>query len=251
MKRDWRKLHNTSLFVLLTRYRLGNQTGNDVMDWVHGTYYKLHTVFEWVSLKVQDHLEDLGVDQKTELKRSCKQMGHIIGGYLKQAWEMSGWLYKGQHGFTPGYSCESQLFTVCQDIVDSPDEGVRADAIIIDFSKTFDLVPHDRLLTKIVETGEDLRVVVRVKEFLLGHSQRVRVDGQLSEEVRVTSGVPHWSVLGPLLFLAYVNDIWKNTESNKRLFADDCVIYRKIMDSSDTDKLQTDLNRLGELGGIK
>ena len=63
--------------------------------------------------------------------------------------------------------------------------------------------------------------------------------------------MPHWSVLGPLLFLAYVNDIWKNIESNKRLFADDCVIYRKIMDSSDTDKLQTDLNRLGELGGIK
>jgi hypothetical protein len=72
MKQDWRKLHKTSLFVLLTRYRLGNQTGKDVMDWVHGTYYKLYTVFEWESLKVQDHLEDLGVDQKTELKQSCK-----------------------------------------------------------------------------------------------------------------------------------------------------------------------------------
>ena len=63
--------------------------------------------------------------------------------------------------------------------------------------------------------------------------------------------MPHGSVLGPILFLAYVNDIWKNIESSIRLFADDCVIYRKIMDSSDTDKLQTDLNRLGELGGIK
>ena len=54
------------------------------------------------------------------------------------------------------------------------------------------------------------------------------------------------SILGPLLFLAYVIDIWRNTESNIRLFADDCVIYRKIKDSSDIDKLQTDLNRLGE-----
>ena len=72
------------------------------------------------------------------------------------------------------------------------------------------------------------------------------VNGQLSEEVRVNSGVPQGSVLGPVLFLAYVNDIWRNTVSNIRLFADDCTIYRKIVDSSYNDKLQTDLNRLGE-----
>ena len=83
-------------------------------------------------------------------------------------------------------------------------------------------------------------------EFILGRSRRVRVDGQLFEEVRVTSRVPQWSVLGPLLFLAYVNDIWRNTESNIRLFADDCIIYRKITDSKDIEKLQQDINRLGE-----
>lgn len=126
------------------------------------------------------------------------------------------------------------------------DEGIRTDAVIIDFSKAFDLVPHDRLITKIAATGVDLRVVLWVKEFLLGRSQRVRVEGQLSHEVRVTSGVPQGSVLGPLLFLAYVNDIWKNIDSNIRLFADDCIVYRKIMDSSDIDKLQTDMNRLWE-----
>ena len=69
------------------------------------------------------------------------------------------------------------------------------------------VVPHDRLLTKIMATGADLRVTVWVQTFLFGRSQRVRVDGQLSEEVRVTSGVTQGSVLGPLLFLAYVNDI--------------------------------------------
>jgi len=106
--------------------------------------------------------------------------------------------------------------------------------------------PHDRLLTKIAETGVDLREVVWVKEFLLGRLQRVRVDGQLSEEVRVTSGVPQGSTLGPPLFLAYVNDIWRNTESNIWLFTDYCIIYRKITDSRDIDKLQTDLTGLGE-----
>ena len=98
-----------------------------------------------------------------------------------------------------------------------------------------------RLLTKIVATGVDWRVVMWIKEFFLGRSQRVRVNGQLSEEVRVTSGVPQGSALGPLLFLAYINDIWRNTESNIQLFADDCIIYGKITNSRDFEKLQKDL----------
>jgi len=66
------------------------------------------------------------------------------------------------------------------------------------------------------------------KGILLGRTQRVRVGWQLSEEVSVASGMPQGSVLGPLLFLAYVNDIWRNMKSTIRLFADDCVIYRKL-----------------------
>ena len=115
---------------------------------------------------------------------------------------MSGWLYEVQHAFRPGYACGSQVVMVCQDITDSMDKGVRTYMIIIDFSKAFDLVPNSRLLTKIKATGVDLRVVVWVKEFLLGRSQRVRIDGQLYEEVGVTSRVPQQSVPGPLLFLA-------------------------------------------------
>jgi hypothetical protein len=126
------------------------------------------------------------------------------------------------------------------------DNGERIDAIVIDFSKAFDLVPHDRLLTKIAISDVDSRVVAWVREFLLGRTQRVKVRGQFSEEVRVTSGVPQGSVLGPLLFLAYVNDIWRNIESTVRLFADYCVIYRKIINNEDTEKLQ----RSGQAGGV-
>ena len=87
-------------------------------------------------------------------------MEHVIAGYLRQVWEISGWLHEGQHGFRPGYSCQNHVVTVCQDIACSLDEGVRTDAIIIGCSKAFDLVPHDRLLTKVSAAGVNLRVVV-------------------------------------------------------------------------------------------
>ena len=96
----------------------------------------------------------------------CKQMEHVIALYLRQVWYKNEWLYEGQHGFRPGHSCESQVITVCQDIADSMDNGDRIDAVVIDFSKAFDLVPHDRLLMKIAITDVDSRVVAWVREFL-------------------------------------------------------------------------------------
>ena len=75
---------------------------------------------------------------------------------------------------------------------------------------------------------------------------KVRVGGQLNKEVEVTSGMPQQSILGPLLFLVYVNDIWRNTDSSIRLFADDCIIYRKITRKNEIEKLQKDLDILVE-----
>jgi hypothetical protein len=93
-------------------------------------------------------------------------MKHVIAGYLRQVWDMSEWLYEGQRGFRQGYSCKSQIVTVCQDVADSLDEDARIDAIVIDFSKAFCLVLYDRMLTKIAASGVDSRLVVWVREFL-------------------------------------------------------------------------------------
>jgi hypothetical protein len=76
--------------------------------------------------------------------------------------------------------------------------------------------------------------------------RELRVGGQLSEEVRVMSGVLQGSTLGPFLFLVYVNDIWRNLESTIKLFADNCIIYRKIMSDNDMSTLKIDVERLGE-----
>jgi hypothetical protein len=92
-------------------------------------------------------------------------MEHVITGYLRQVWDMSEWLYEGQRGFRPGYSCENHIVTVCQDVADSLDDGARIDARVIDFSKTFYLVPYDRMLAKIAASGVDSSVVW-VREFL-------------------------------------------------------------------------------------
>jgi hypothetical protein len=93
-------------------------------------------------------------------------MEHVIASYLRHVWDKNDWLYEGQNGFKPGYSCESQVITVCQDIVDSMDNGYRIDVIVINFSKALDLVPHDRLLMKITVSGVDSMVVAWVREFL-------------------------------------------------------------------------------------
>ena len=96
-------------------------------------------------------------------------MEHVIASYLRQVWDKND--YEGQHGFRPGYSCENQVIMICQDIADSMYNGDRIDTIVIDYSKAFDLVPHDRLLMKIAISGVDSRVVAWVREFLLGRTQ--------------------------------------------------------------------------------
>jgi hypothetical protein len=153
---------------------------------------------------------------------------------VRQVWDKNDCLYEGQHGFIPGYSRKSQVITVCQDIADYLDEEVGIDSIIIDFSNAFHLVPRDRLLTKLAASAGDSRVVVWVREFLVGRTQRVRE--QLTKGVNVISGVPQGSFLDPLMFLVYVNDIWRNIDSSIRLFVDNCIIYRKITNTNDIEK---------------
>ena len=146
-----------------------------------------------------------------------------------------------QHGFQFGLSCESQLIETVHNWMTAMDNKTQIDAILLDFAKAFDKVPHLRLLSKLISYGNTKNLI---KSFLSNCKQRVSVNGALSDITYATSGVEQGSDLGSVLFLLYINDIDGNIKSSIPLFAYDSIIYRKISSKTDHEILQNDLHQL-------
>jgi hypothetical protein len=123
-------------------------------------------------------------------------------------------------------------------------QGHQVDMAILDFAKAFDKVPHRRLSEKLDYYGIQDDTLSWINTFLCGRLQQVVIDGETSKLTSVTSGVPQGTVLGPTLFLIFINDIATSISSSIRLFADDCVIYRAIKSKEDHSILQKDLQTL-------
>ena len=129
-----------------------------------------------------------------------------------------------QHGFIGGRSCLSNMWDTVDTILDMLANGAPVDVLYLDFCKAFDTVPHYRLLAKLESYGITGKTLAIVRDFLTGRSMRVTVGGKISEAHYVTSGVPQGSVLGPLLFVLFVNDLPQNLRNPISLFADDLKI---------------------------
>jgi len=150
-------------------------------------------------------------------------------------------LIANQHGFRKNLSCTSQLLTTTQTIIHDLDKGGCVQAVVLDFAKAFDKVPHDKLIEKLRTYDFPDDVTDWILDFLSNRKQRVVIDGVYSDFNCVTSGVPQGSVLGPALFLLYINDIAKELKSDIRLYADDALMHMTLRNASSIIDFQADL----------
>ena len=166
---------------------------------------------------------------KTEL------LNHIISNKL---------LSIHQYGFCIGRSCVTQLLNTINDWFSQIDNNTPVDAVYLDFRKAFDTVPHTRLINKLSGYGVKGKLLDWIKDFLSHRLQFVSINNECSEKVEVTSGVPQGSVLGPILFIYYINDLPLSVDCSIKIFADDTKAYFPINSLSDKSILQESINSL-------
>ena len=153
-------------------------------------------------------------------------------------------LCEKQHGFVKGRSTVTNLFLLTQFLAKSVDDGVQADVIYADFSKAFDRINHKLLLQKLSILGFSPFLLNLIASYLCDRKQFVLVAGHSSREIFPTSGVPQGSVLGPLLFGLFINDIIKDLDVEYLLYADDLKLFSKIEGWGDCHNMQLNLSKI-------
>ncbi len=174
----------------------------------------------------------------------CKLCESIVRDVIMDHLIKNNLLSDCQHGFIPGRSCVTQLLTMLDMWTRILDDYGTIDVAYLDFCKAFDVVPHERLLRKIEGYGINGTIADWIRSFLSDRKQRVLVNGCASGWAPVTSGIPQGSVLGPLLFLIFINDMPDAVHSTLLMFADDAKVFRQVNDLEDRQILQQDLDEL-------
>ena len=175
---------------------------------------------------------------------ACKCMEQLIRTHIIHYMKTNKLFSRKQYGFIRGRSTTLQLLKVMEEWTQALDLGNSIDIIYMDFKKAFDKVPHQRLIYKIRALGINEEITLWIKDYLTDRTQKVIINGKSSEWKPVTSGIPQGSVLGPLLFVIYINDLPNSIISDIYMFADDTNIFKIITSDIDCQILQTDLNEL-------
>ena len=174
----------------------------------------------------------------------CKVLETIIRDHMMDFLIKHKLINPSQHGFLKARSCLTNLLCFFEEITKWADEGSPVDVIYLDFQKAFDKVPHQRLILKLKSHGMGNSIINWIEQWLKDRRQRVVVDGEVSSWKPVLSGVPQGSVLGPILFLIYINDLEEGVTGNILKFADDTKLFRKVKEIGDKKKLQDDIDKL-------
>ena len=178
----------------------------------------------------------------------CKMLETLIRDKLVSHLEENYLLKNTQHGFRNKRSCLTNLLDFFYDILNLYDDSKAVDIIYLDFQKAFDKVPHKSLLIKLKSHGIQGDILRWIENWLSNRKQRVVINGRASEWTNVTSGVPQGSVLGPVLFLVYINDIDEGVTSIISKFADDTKIANSVVSNEQVTEMQNNLNKLSEWG---
>jgi hypothetical protein len=177
----------------------------------------------------------------------CKIIEKIISVHIMKYLTDNNLLSKHQHGFVRGKNCTTNLLEYVDIITEGLACGNSLDVLYTDFAKAFDKVSHRKLLTKIKAYGINGEVLKWIECFLNDREQRVIMGNNLSDWCNVSSGVPQGSVLGPLLFLLFINDLpEQTTTSTSKLYADDNKIIAKVNNENDAKSLQREINSICE-----
>ena len=182
----------------------------------------------------------------------CKIMESIIRDAVVKHMTDNNLFSQYQFGFISGRSTVLQLLHVLNIWIDVLDQGGSLDAIYCDFMKAFDKVPHKRLVYKVEKYGIKGNVIGWIDSFLSGRTQCVSINNHKSSYAPVTSGIPQGSVLGPILFVIYINDLPEviNGGSIAFLFADDTKMFNQVKNNSDLKIQQQDVNKAVEWSNI-
>ena len=179
----------------------------------------------------------------------AKVFERIVFKNLYNYLKLNNLITKYQSGFTPGDSGTNQLISLIHDIHKAFDDNrcLEVRSVYLDMSKAFDKVWHEGLLHKLVQNGIDGHILEFFKSYLSNRKQRVVLNGHCSDWAPILSGVPQGSVLGPLLFLIYINDLECGIKSQIKFFADDTSLYSVVTDpAKSAAELNSDLETINQ-----